>query len=487
MHAQRSHRVRFVQFGLLTGEQWKAYGVCAVTKPNAHGVGDLANTVYDERMGVLEPDRQCQTCFHTNTECNGHLGYIELAVPVFNPKTLPIVQKVLKCVCVECGALRVSLDHAELKGVRRGPGAAGAPRRARQLKLLLKLCEKVRRCPACGCTLPFLDKDGVRCYYDKKNRQQGITKTPADVLRLFDKIDPAVFTMMGFNHGLSPNPAFSDVARDADGAPVRTHRHANDPRALVFTVLPVIPPCARTWVVRGGDKSDDDLTEKYNNIVRTNAKLRGEGGGGDALSALAREELARKLEEHIFTLIDNQKSANAGGAGASRAHQGLGERVQGKGGRVQDNVVAKRVDFSARTVVDSGGPSIRMGQLGVPAQMAASLTVPVEVTPATLVYARKLAAVGRIKSLWRWNPKLQRKTYRRMLNPTVMAAVGVRLGDTVERTLETGDHVLLNRQPTLRKESMIGHEIVVLPPGESVFRVPLAVTIPLGADFDGRF
>jgi len=54
--------VQFIQFSLLTGHQWEEYGVCEITKPNTHGIGDLTNTVYDERMGVLEVNKECYTC-----------------------------------------------------------------------------------------------------------------------------------------------------------------------------------------------------------------------------------------------------------------------------------------------------------------------------------------------------------------------------------------------------------------------------------------
>nr|QBK86972.1 MAG: DNA-directed RNA polymerase subunit alpha [Marseillevirus LCMAC103] len=474
MRSQRTSRVVRVQFGLLTGEQWRRFGVCAVTKPNTHGVGDLANTVYDERMGVLDVGKWCHTCGHDNVDCPGHHGYIELVHPVFNIKCLPIVQKIVKCVCVRCGALRVSPEHVELKGVRR-------LKRARRMKALLKLCEKAKVCVRCGAALPYLDAEGVRCYYDKKAKHQAVVKTPADVLELFDKArrdHPGIFELMGFNHGLSTDARYSvSTVVSADATDV-VHLHSNDPKALIFSVLPVIPPCARTWVIRNGDKSDDDLTEKYNNIVKTNRKL---ADPNHVLTEVAREETIRKLEDHVNTLIDNHRDTNTTG----RSHRGIIDRIQGKGNRVQENVMAKRVDQSARTVIASGGPGIRFGEIGVPAKMADILTVPVSVTPLTLQYAQRLAADGRIRSVFRWDPEQRKRTYRMIRTPRMMQVVGVRLGDKVERCLETGDVVLLNRQPTLRKESMIGHRVVVLPPHESVFRIPLAVTTPLGADFDG--
>ena len=110
--------IRFIQFSLLEGKQWDEYGVCEVSKPNTHGIGDLTNTVYDERMGVLEANKVCYTCGYDSSVCPGHLGYIKLATPIFNIKLIPIIQNILKCICIECGTLRIPGDFVILKGLK---------------------------------------------------------------------------------------------------------------------------------------------------------------------------------------------------------------------------------------------------------------------------------------------------------------------------------------------------------------------------------
>jgi len=90
---------------------------------------------------------------------------------------------------------------------------------------------------------------------------------------------------------------------------------------------------------------------------------------------------------------------------------------------------------------------------------------------------------GEINSLWRWNPIQNKMSYKGLATDSIKKKVGVRVNDTIERSLDNGDWVLLNRQPTLRRESMVGCKVVIIE--DSVFRIPLAITSPLGADFDG--
>ena len=151
--------IEFVQFSLLEGKQWEEYGVCEVSKPNTHGIGDLTNTVYDERMGVLEVNKECYTCGFDSSVCPGHLGYIKLATPIFNNKLVPVIQNILKCVCIECGTLRIPLDFAELKGLT-------DLIMIHRLKSLIKLCMKIKTCSKCKNILPTgMDKEGVKCIY----------------------------------------------------------------------------------------------------------------------------------------------------------------------------------------------------------------------------------------------------------------------------------------------------------------------------------
>ena len=149
--------------------------------------------------------------------------------------------------------------------------------------------------------------------------------------------------------------------------------------------------------------------------------------------------------------------------------------------------MGKRVDFSARTVI-TPDPTIDINQLGVPIKVAMNLTFPEVVTPYNINHLQKLAKNGRdvypganfvfpISNMRAGNVVLPIDLrYRK-------GKVELRYGDVVERHLVDGDFVLLNRQPTLHKLSMMGHRIKVIDNDDlRTFRMNPSVTTPYNAD-----
>jgi len=130
------------------------------------------------------------------------------------------------------------------------------------------------------------------------------------------------------------------------------------PKSFVITMLPVLPPCVRPSVELAGStgRSSDDLTLKYIEIVKSNQKLKRAIERGAPSTAHSDEwEL---LQYHVATLFDNQKPGlNLAMQKSGKPLKSIRERLQGKAGRVRGNLMGKRVDFSARTVI-SGDPNL---------------------------------------------------------------------------------------------------------------------------------
>lgn len=154
------------------------------------------------------------------------------------------------------------------------------------------------------------------------------------------------------------------------------------------------------------------------------------------------------------------------------------------------DVVTKRVDFSGRTVI-TPDPSLEFNQLGIPQMVAMTLTFPEIVTPDNIKHMTKLVQNGRyvypganfVIPIGDLVPGQQAKTKDLRFNKE---RVELHYGDIVERHLVDGDYVLLNRQPTLHKYSMLGHHIKVnRNPNNLTFRISLAVCTAYNADFDG--
>jgi DNA-directed RNA polymerase II subunit RPB1 len=167
---------------------------------------------------------------------------------------------------------------------------------------------------------------------------------------------------------------------------------------------------------------------------------------------------------------------------SGRAIKCIRSRIKSKEGRVRGNLMGKRVDFSARTVI-TPDPILQLDQLGVPEMIAMNLTVPEYVTCSNKEIMRQLVKNGPnkwpgAKHIRRSDGKLIDLDYQKSHTDAVLD-----VGYIVERHLRDGDYVIFNRQPSLHKMSLMGHRVKVLP--FQTFRLNLAVTSPYNADFDG--
>ncbi|KIM82650.1 hypothetical protein PILCRDRAFT_7572 [Piloderma croceum F 1598] len=166
------------------------------------------------------------------------------------------------------------------------------------------------------------------------------------------------------------------------------------PEWMILTVLPVPPPPVRPSIaVDGGAmRSKDDLTYKLGDIIKASINIRrceSEGAPAHVIT-----EFEQLLQFHIATYVDNDI------AGIPQAPQKSGRpvkairvRLKGKEGRLRGNLVGKRVDFSARTVI-TGDPNLELDEVGVPKSIAMNLTYPEQVTPYNIAYLQELVRNG---------------------------------------------------------------------------------------------
>jgi DNA-directed RNA polymerase II subunit RPB1 len=137
--------------------------------------------------------------------------------------------------------------------------------------------------------------------------------------------------------------------------------------------------------------------------------------------------------------------------------------------------MGKRVDFSARTII-TPDPNLRIDEVGIPRSIAQNMTFPEIVTTLNIEKMQEFVQRGEAKYLIRENgDRIDLKYVKK--NPVL------ELGDKVERIVRDGDLVVCNRQPSLRKESMMGHRVKVLP--WSTFRLNPSCASPYNANFDG--
>ncbi|KAG4071920.1 hypothetical protein HA402_006081 [Bradysia odoriphaga] len=250
---------------------------------------------------------------------------------------------------------------------------------------------------------------------------------------------------------------------------------------MIVSVLAVPPLSVRPAVqMYGSGKSQDDLTHKLSDIVKANNELK-RNVDNQSPSRIIKGNL-NLLQYHVATFFNNEI------AGIPQATQKSGKplktlksRLTGKEGRIRGNLMGKRVDFSARTVI-TPDPNLRIDQVGVPRSIAKNLTFPELVTPFNIDAMQELVNRGDtypgVKYIIRDNgDRIDLRFHPKSSD------LHLRWGYKVERHLRDDDLVIFNRQPSLHKMSMMGHRVKVLP--WSTFRMNLSCTSPYNADFDG--
>ncbi|KAJ2791710.1 DNA-directed RNA polymerase II core subunit rpo21, partial [Coemansia helicoidea] len=269
---------------------------------------------------------------------------------------------------------------------------------------------------------------------------------------------------------------------DRDAEALGLDPHFARPEWMVIQVMPVPPMTVRPSIQMDAMRpAEDDLTYKLNDILKANDRLQRCVVEG-APAHLVREYV-ELLQYHVATFMNNEKSFMPQALQKSgRPIKSIRARLKGKEGRLRGNLMGKRVDFSARTVI-TGDPNISIDQVGVPRSIARNLTYPETVTPYNIDRLQEYVRNGRdvypgAKYVIRDNGE----TINLMFNKQ-RGDFPLQIGYKVERNLLDDDVIIFNRQPSLHKMSMMGHRVKVMP--YSTFRLNLSVTTPYNADFDG--
>lgn len=473
--------IKCVLFGILSAEEIKNLSAAEITIPSNRGSNEIEGTPYDLRLGALENNVSCETCGEKNKVCPGHFGHIELVYPCYNPKFIETVANVFKCICIKCFAPRISESIA---------GAILTLKNSARFKAYKKKAEVMKNCPSCQEALPsfFVDKHTIKIYYEDKKSAIPVTATEAYSLLL--QIKPGTDKLLGFNQNLPTNPVFRD--EEIEYFQAKSHIHQIKFESLIFTRLPVLPTCARPWVCKGG-KLDDDLTDRYNAILKCNQRLRADKEAPFSAQLVSGRKKNGKLSEqdrikttddltnHIFALIDNSKEKSS--KNNNRKQKGLQDRMGGKGGQFQTNVAGKRSDFTARTPIVGAAADIPVGWIGCPEHIAKILSRPVMVTEWNKAHLEELLADGKVNIIARQGFSIVvSEVTAGGTKPFVWKGrPGLQLFDIVHRQLQDGDWGILNRQPTLRLESMQGVQLKILKDIKA-FRIPLGTVNAFNAD-----
>lgn len=481
----RVNNINNIKFGILSDQDVLNKSVCVIDKAS---LAIEEGSVYDPRLGCVDSDSLCVTCNENIWKCTGHFGHIELNIPIilFFKQTV----NMLKIFCFKCNRLLCTKEELQLQGIN------GYDKIIEHLSTKISLCGR--------CTVPHpeirfdITENRIVAQHKFKNEKTVRSLSPVDIKQIFDNIPDEDVAILGID-------------------PKMFH-----PKNLVLTKFPVIPTCCRPRMVTPDNVSDDDLSISLVEIIKNNKIL--EKGN---LPSEKYEKACADIKFRTLTYCDNSR----GKAIHNTNHKpmsGIKERITKKTGHVRQNLMGKRCDKTARTVV---GPdtTLKLNEVAIPEEIANILTVPEYVTTFNIDSLTKLVNTpGKASIIIKKNgtrisvstATIKRGTHLnhgdviKRHNQTIVVTnckmelekddiitrpsinnknlpvifpekklITLEIGDRVERYLKDGDFVLLNRQPTLHRNSMQGMKVLIKP-GRTI-RLNLSIVTGFNMDFDG--
>ena len=457
----RLRRVKRLQFGIVNPHELRQYSVTQAITVNGKKIPAgvtryetqiQGQPVYgganDPRLGNL----------HDKSD-PGYFGHLELARPVYHQGFLQVCLKVSRCICFHCARMKMRDDEFKFQKCKQ------ITHKKKRLDALHELLRGKKQCDHCQGMQPKISKVALSLegeFPDGAGNTMGDSKqflSGATMAKLLRQVREEDIVLLGLD-------------------PVHSR-----PDWLLVQVLPVPPLHVRPSVTMGAGamSSEDDLTHQLVNVIKSNIALTNAIQNGEP--NLIVEQFEQSLQHNVAAFMDNEMRGMPQVTQRSgRPLKTLVQRLKGKEGRIRGNLMGKRVDFSARTVI-TADPNLGIHQVGVPRSVAMNLTVPERVTAYNVAKLSALVANGPTthpgaKHIIRTDGT--RIDLRYVKNKSELL---LDHGWIVERQLQDDDIVLFNRQPSLHKMSIMGHKAKVL--DWSTFRLNLSCTAPYNADFDG--
>jgi DNA-directed RNA polymerase subunit A' len=431
-------QISAMNFQLLSPEQIKKLSVAKIVTPELYDIDGypVDGGLMDLRLGAVDPGVRCRTCGGRLKECLGHPGVVELARPIIHINYLPIIDLVLRSTCEACGKVLIK-DEKDLN---------------KDLISRIKKAKDGKKCPYCGIIQEKIKLEKPSAFRSGKRRL-----FPSEIRERLVKVSDEDLKLLGINP--------------------KTLR----PEWAILTLLLVPPVTVRPSItLETGERSEDDVTHKLSDIIRSNQRL-WENLNAGAPEVII-EDLWDLLQYHITTLFDNSIAK----VPPARHRSGqplktIAERIKGKEGRIRKNLAGKRVNFSARTVI-SPDPNLKLNEVGIPFEVAKVLTVAEKVTSWNIERIKKLILS---KDYPGANYIIRHDGKRKRITEDLRDSLveEIEPGYIVERHLIDGDIVLFNRHPSLHRTSLMAHFVKVLPC--RTFRIHPATCNPYNADFDG--
>lgn len=494
-----------VQLGLIPPEIIRSESACTVTDPVLHTRGiPRPNGVIDPHLGASNRFTVCATCKNTHEFCPTHQGNIDVPYPVphiafESNRSLP---RWLSIVCFNCSAPQVDPDNYAKYGPikERLKHAANDTKKARDRKTDPLVCSR------CGVLQPYISFEygfaTVAWNSPNMHAHFGVDPEHGDLLDLDDETEEER-ALRAEKHRYFVERPFSnqDVVSvltaidDEFVAAMGGDPTASHPRCMMITQF-VVPAMAIRPTIsieeNSKKKGYDEITRKLTEIVKSVRAV--EASAEEAGVDLEEEdryeplppEVTRNIEIMYRDISDIMIKDKAKISiqryslyqQRARANQkSIVDRWKRKEGRFRGGLSGKRVNHSGRTVV-APGANLDVDEIGMPRAMARKLTIGERINRINLTRVMRLIREGKVHEI-----RNAAKTTRIQVDADNRESIEVHVGWVVRRELQDGDYVIVNRQPTLHRQSMLAHRVKLI--DELTLRLPLEATTPYNADFDG--
>lgn len=547
--------INSVNLGVFSAEEIRNISVLQLSNNETLAPSGIPSVggLSDSRLGANstfsnQKSWNCDTCGLSGFEdknglsCTGHFGHIELEAKMYHIKFMDVLQYIFESTCTNCFNFRLDIDQyinddlTIKKNVNIPQNILSILKsKNNTTKRFWKMSKEKTVCENCDEAVWNLLKSKKNItVLQILNKKTGETKDvdPTFFYNFFSKISNFHVSILNIKFR---------------------------PEDIILSNFLIPPPVIRPTISNDGQVGEDDLTVKLKTIIGINNKL-----ARDSTCKVALQEAIASYFDSKIVL--SQKNQNV-------MKKSIVTRLKGKTGRIRGNLMGKRVDFCARTVI-TGDPTLKISEIGIPQSIANTLTYPEICTvynieklqkyvnngfrhiftedPETVIelldypedfkdylkylnfkyflehnkfeiklenqfdkYIQKQNEEGNIESNITLDAKTRYKLTKVFLwdifNPKhspiypyckLISKVDefgkkkvsfnckyykgvplVKVGDIIERTLVDGDWIVFNRQPSLHKFSMMGHQVKVMP--GSTFRMNVAACTPYNADFDG--
>ena len=394
--------------------------------------------------------------------------------PQINPLFVSRTLKVLKCVCHACSEILISkreyMDSClKLKA-----------KSQERIDFILKDIKNVSLCSSCGAKKK--DYSEKNCIFYENGAPMKVKK----IQEILEKLSIFTLNMLG----------------------ISTLSH---PKNAILSAFPVLPLNCRPAVVSEGNVCQDDMTHQLNEILKNNRNIKLIYENKQHRKKNQLEDQLEKCRDNISFRIQTFFNNSLGKAkhASGRPIASMRDRLSGKTGIIRNHIIGKRLNQTARTVI-SPDPYLKTDEVGIPERFAHVLTTTEIVNPFNKRRLTNLANSGGISLLERDGftydvkcminfpgdrlefgdefdgEKVKRKKTGKFDDFYAKPRkywVSLKIGDRIHRFLKNGDLIVVNRQPTLHKGSMMALRCKLQP--TSTICLNLAVTKPFNADFDG--